>query len=104
MDAVGAPLQSVELRRPSHHARDRKLEGQWAEKWSASGPYSTLVLSAGTFAGGAYRCIRKEPNVKVVGVIQFTQTQEVKVCHTAREQLIESIPEGFELIRVRRDS
>ncbi|WJZ68461.1 hypothetical protein [Kocuria rosea] len=46
--------------------------------------------------------------MKIVGMIQSMATQEGEAkgedCLAAREQLLASIPEGFEPLHVRRDS
>jgi hypothetical protein len=46
--------------------------------------------------------------MKIIGMIRSTATQKVEAegedYVAAREQLLASIPEGFELLHVRRDS
>ena len=52
--------------------------------------------------------MKKEPSMKIVCMIKSTATQKVeaegKDYVAAREQLLVSISEGFELLRVRRGS
>ena len=68
---------------------------------------STHAHSVEALAGWACRCTKKEPNMKIVGRIRSTATQEVEAegedYVAARGQLLASIPEGFELLHVRRD-
>jgi hypothetical protein len=69
---------------------------------------STQVCPIEVFTGRACRCTKKKSNMKIIGMIRSTGTQEVEAegedYVAAREQLLASIPEGFELLHVRRDS
>ena len=50
----------------------------------------------------------EKPKLKIAGKIRLRATQEVEAegegCGAAREHLLASIPEGFELLLVHRDS
>lgn len=69
---------------------------------------STHAHPAKALARWACRCAKRELDIKIVGMIRSTATQEVEAegedYVAARGQLLASISKGFELLDVRRDS